>query len=172
MEHGHEDDSAFKTFWTCFDTRPAELVRIRRVIIGISYLYRDASVKNVCSDTLRLKGSPIKSRRKVVLLSFKKSIQLGCVSQDYPPKESILRKVGKLGSNLTVKFSRGTWHHKKSGKKRQTVRQTDRSALRADDKIPTDQLSKDNLSLSKTSTFDFTVCGIGTSSIARRSANP
>ena len=50
-----------------------ESVRIRRVIIGIlpyvkiANLYQDAnSATNVCLDTLRLMGSPEKSRRKVV----------------------------------------------------------------------------------------------------------
>ena len=45
---------------------------------------------------------------------------LGCVSQDAkPPKKSIQRKSGKLGSNCTVSLSKGTWHHlKKIGKER------------------------------------------------------
>ena len=38
---------------------------------------------------------------------------MGCENQDYPPKESILRKIGKLGSNRAVTFSKGTWHHVK-----------------------------------------------------------
>ena len=40
---------------------------------------------------------------------------MGCVSQDTErPKKSILRKSRKLGSNCTVTFSKGTWHHIKS----------------------------------------------------------
>ena len=54
------------------------------------------------SKTSGVKGS--------VALS-KESIRLGCVSQDCPPRKSILRETGKLGSNHTVKFSKGTWHH-------------------------------------------------------------
>ena len=49
-----------------------EIVRIRRVTIGIlpnvkiAYLYRDEnSATNACLDTLRLMGSPAKSRRGV-----------------------------------------------------------------------------------------------------------
>ena len=66
-------------------------------------------------------GQPSKKSKKsgvtasVALL--KESFRLGCVSQDHPPKKSILREVGKLGSNHTVKFSKGTWHRRKSGKK-------------------------------------------------------
>ena len=41
---------------------------------------------------------------------LKDSFQLGCVCQDPHPRKSILREVGKLGSNHTVKFSTGTWH--------------------------------------------------------------
>ena len=51
-----------------------ESVRNRHVIIGvlpfvkITSLNRDAtSVTNVCSDTLRLVGSAVKTRRKVVV---------------------------------------------------------------------------------------------------------
>ena len=41
-------------------------------------------------------------------------MQLGCVSQDTnPPKKSILRKSGKLGSSRAATFSKGTAHHKK-----------------------------------------------------------
>ena len=42
---------------------------------------------------------------------LKETFQLGCVSQDYPQKKFILWEVGKLGSNQTVIFSKGTWHH-------------------------------------------------------------
>ena len=39
---------------------------------------------------------------------------LDCVQEivrDSSPRKCILREEGKLGSNHTVKFSRGTWHH-------------------------------------------------------------
>ena len=42
---------------------------------------------------------------------LKESIQLVCVSQDYHPRKSILRKEEQLGSNRTVNFSKRTWHH-------------------------------------------------------------
>ena len=49
---------------------------------------------------------------------LKESTQWCCVSQDSYPRKSILHEPGKLGSNHTVKFSKGTWHHIKiSGKK-------------------------------------------------------
>ena len=80
------------------------IARIRRVIVGIlpcfkiTSLNRDAhSATHVCSDMLRLTGSPVKSGRKVV-------------GKD----QSILRKSGKLGSSQTVSFSKGTWHHDKN----------------------------------------------------------
>ena len=57
----------------CKKKSSKESAWIRRVIIGIvpyakiTSLYRDArSATNVCSDILRLTGSPVKSRRKVV----------------------------------------------------------------------------------------------------------
>ena len=52
-------------------------------------------------------------RTKGSVAFLKECIQFGCVSQDYPQRKSILREVGKLGSNHTVKFSKGTWHHVK-----------------------------------------------------------
>ena len=62
-------------------------------------------------------GQPSKKSKKsdgegsVALLT--ESVQLACVSQDYPQKISLFcGKVGKLGSNHTVTFSQGTWHHK------------------------------------------------------------
>ena len=71
-----------------------EIVRIRRLIIDIlcyvktTCLYRDAnSATNVCSDTLRLMGSPFKKSKKSVgkgsVALLKESIQLGsrCVAQ-------------------------------------------------------------------------------------------
>ena len=67
-------------------------------------------------------GQPCKKSKRSDLKGsvalFKGSIQLGCVSQDSHPRKSIQRKEGKLGSNHTVNFSKGTWHHfKNSGKK-------------------------------------------------------
>ena len=44
---------------------------------------------------------------------LKESIQLGCVSQDCPPRKSTLREVGKMGSNHTVRFSKGSWNQVK-----------------------------------------------------------
>ena len=98
------------------------LVRIRRVIFGIlpyvkfTNLTRDAnSATNVCSGHTVADGQPIQKSNKsggessVALL--KESLQLGCVSQDYPLKKSILRESGKWGSNPTVVFSQGTRHH-------------------------------------------------------------
>ena len=49
---------------------------------------------------------------------LKESIQLGCVSQDSYQRNSILREVGKLGSNHAVKFSKGTWHQRKIREKK------------------------------------------------------
>ena len=58
-----------------------------------------------------------KSGAKGSVAQLKETIQLGCVSQDYPRKKSILREVGKLGSNHTVKFSKGTCATQKFGKR-------------------------------------------------------
>ena len=100
-----------------------EFLRIRHVILGIlpyvkiTNLKRDANLAtNVCSDTLRLNGSPIKSRRKVVEKDqwpYWRSLHCWVVSQDCFSRNSILRAHGKLGSNRTVKFSNDTWHHLK-----------------------------------------------------------
>ena len=43
---------------------------------------------------------------------LKESIQLGCVSQDYPLQKSTLREIETLELNHTIKFTKGTWHHK------------------------------------------------------------
>ena len=70
----------------------------------------------VISDTLRLMGSKVKSRRKLVEISvalLKESIQLECVSQYCLQKKSILQEIGKLGSNHAVKFSKSTMRHAK-----------------------------------------------------------
>ena len=92
-------------------------------VLQITSLNLDARMAtNVDSDIVRLMGSPAKKKSKksgvkgsVALL--KESTQLGCVSQDSHPRKFILREVGRVGSNHTVKFSNGTWHHKKKGKK-------------------------------------------------------
>ena len=113
----------------CAKNTPKELVRIRRVIVGIlphvriTYLNRDANLANyVHLDTLRLTDGPVKSRRKVTekgsVALLMKSFQLGCVSQDTEsPNMSVPQKSGKVGSNRAVTCSKGTWHHKNSGKK-------------------------------------------------------
>ena len=68
-----------KPFWekrpeSVQKTSSKESVRIRRVIFGIlpyvkiTSVYRDAkSATIVCLDTLRVEGSPVKSRSKVVV---------------------------------------------------------------------------------------------------------
>ena len=43
---------------------------------------------------------------------LKESIQLGCVSQDYPLQKSTLREIETLELNHTIKFTKGTLHHK------------------------------------------------------------
>ena len=68
---------------------------------------------NVDSDTLRLMGCK-KSKKSCVKGSvalLKESTQLGCVSQGSHPTKSTPLEEGKFGSNHTVKFSKGTWHH-------------------------------------------------------------
>ena len=76
---------------------PKESVGIRGVICGIlpyvkiTSLYWDAnSATDVCLNTLRLMDSSVKSRRKVLekgsVALLKESLQLGCVSKEYPPK--------------------------------------------------------------------------------------
>ena len=86
--------------------------------VKITSLNPDVNMVTIVnSDMLRLVGSPIKSQRKVVekdqLPYERRLIQLGCVSQDYTQKKSILQEVGKLGSKHAVMFSKGTWHHVK-----------------------------------------------------------
>ena len=62
-------------------------------------------------------GKPSKKSKGTVAI-LKESIQLGCVSQDSYLRKSIQRKSGKLGSNHTVKLSKGTWHHIKIRKRK------------------------------------------------------
>ena len=101
---------------------------MRRVIIDIlpyvkmTSMNRDAnSATNIYLDT-EADGQPRKKLKKSggkgPVAVLKESVHLGCVSQDYSPKNLNLRKVGKLGSNHTVKFSKGTLApHQNSGKK-------------------------------------------------------
>ena len=58
-----------------------------------------------------------KGGAKGTVALLKESTQLGCVSQDSYPRKSILHDEGKWGSKHVVKFSKCTWHQKKSGKK-------------------------------------------------------
>ena len=81
--------------------------------------YRSES-RCTCGDKCRFRHvveaeeKPSKKSKKggakgsVALL--KEFTQLGCVSQDSHPKNSILREPGKLGSKYAVKHSKGTWH--------------------------------------------------------------
>ena len=58
-----------------------------------------------------------KGGAKASVASLKESTKLGCVSHDSPPRKSILREEGKLGSTHVVKFSKGTWHQIKIPKR-------------------------------------------------------
>ena len=60
--------------------------------------------EHVSSDMLRLRGPARGAEGSVALL--KESTQLGCVSQDSHPRESMLREEGKFGSKRAVKFSK------------------------------------------------------------------
>ena len=76
----------------------------------------------VNSDTLRLVGGPIKSRRKVVAED-----QWPFLNRVACPKitlgESLFcGKLEKLVSNHTVKFSKGTWHHVKIWERKSSSR--------------------------------------------------
>ena len=80
-----------------------ELVRIRRVIVGILQSAVSAnSATNVCRHTEADRQPNKKSKkrdRKGSVALLKESVQLGCVSQDSHPRKPILRKEVKLGSN-------------------------------------------------------------------------
>ena len=70
------------------------------------------------SDILRQGESPTRSRKgwcKGLVALLKESVQLGCVSQDYYPRKSILREPGHLGSKHTVKFSQAPGTESKFG---------------------------------------------------------
>ena len=75
----------------------------------------------------------------------RESFQLGCVYQDSHPRKLILREEGKLGSNHTVKFSKGTWHHiKKSGKEGSIARhERNPCAPRFEDRTQDDTLHQE-----------------------------
>ena len=79
--------------------------------------------KSVGWDTLKLVGSPVRSRTKSggkgSVASLKELIKLGCVSHDTePPKKSFLWKSVKIGSNRAVTFSKSTWHHIRKNRER------------------------------------------------------
>ena len=71
---------------------------------------------------LRRRSSPARSQRKVVRkdqLPCPRSLYIWVVCLKILLRESLFYgKEGKLGSNHTVKFSKGTWHHIKFGKER------------------------------------------------------
>ena len=88
---------------------------------------------NAVSDMFRQKESPTRSRRKVVQKDqfiLKESVQLGCVSQDSYPSESVLREPGKLESKHAVKFSKGGIIQKCAPHERSAVHPITRQALR------------------------------------------
>ena len=58
-----------------------------------------------------------KSCRKGSVASLKESKHLLCVPRYRATEEVYSAEERNLGSNCTVTFSKGTWHHKKSGKK-------------------------------------------------------
>ena len=105
------------------DISSGESVRARNVIIGppVCLNYKPESGCNY-GDKCRFRHVEVdvqpskklkKSGVKGSVALIKDSKQLGCVSQDSHPRKSIRRKDGKLRSNDAVKFSKGTWHHKK-----------------------------------------------------------
>ena len=87
--------------------------------VKLTSLKRDANTAtNVDSDALRLVGSPVKSRRKVVekdqLLCCWRSLYYWVVCFKITLRESLFfGKLEKLGSKHTVKFSEGTRHRVK-----------------------------------------------------------
>ena len=110
-----------------------ESVRIRHSSFGtlpcvfVTSLNQDAHmVINADFDTLRPDVQPSKKLKKSGVKGsvalFKNSIQFGCVSQEIYRREDILRKTGKLRSNCTVTFSKGTWHHIKIRERRSIAR--------------------------------------------------
>ena len=66
------------------------------------------------------KPKKVGAKGSVVLL--RESKQLGCASQDSYPRKSMQREERNLGSRHAIKFSKGTWHQIKSGKKGSTAR--------------------------------------------------
>ena len=108
-------------------------------MVTITNLNRDA-----CSAA---DGQPSKKSKKGggtgSVASVKESVQLGCVSQDAePPKQSILRKSGKLGSNRTVTFSNRTWHHIKFGERKGPSKKPEEREFVVDSGAPMHMLSK------------------------------
>ena len=105
-----------------------ENVKTRHVIfvtfpcVKTTSLGQDAHMATNAVRHVEAEEKPSKKSKKggakgsVVL--FKESTQLGCASQGSYRRKSILREEGKLGSKNAVKFSKGTWHHRKiSGQK-------------------------------------------------------
>ena len=82
-------------------------------VLGCNYGEK-CRFRHVEADGQKSKKSGVKDQLALLL----ESIQLVCVSQDCHPRKSVPREEGKLGSNHTVKFPKGTWHHfSNSGKK-------------------------------------------------------
>ena len=120
--HPKGQASGRKSFWkrrsNCVPKFPwvKESVRTRHVIIctlpcvSITSLNQDAHADSDTFDGQPRKKSK-KSGGKGPVALLKESIQLGCVSQGSHPRKSVLRKGRKLGSNHTIKFSKGMWHH-------------------------------------------------------------
>ena len=101
--------------------------------VKITSLNRDANSATNAVRHVEAEGQPSKKSKKCggkgSVAPLKESIQLGRVSQDCPPRNSILRQVGKLRSNHTVKFSKGTQHLIQNlGKKESIARKLCKSA--------------------------------------------
>ena len=105
--------------------RDQAINRKTRVDSGILPCVRTTSLKKGCVHGdkchfrhVEAEGKPNKKSKKdgakgsVAIL--KESIQLGCVSQNFNPRKSILREPGKLGTKHSAKFSKGTWHQIKT----------------------------------------------------------
>ena len=86
---------------------------VRRVIIGILPYVKSTSLCKFGDQRLFRHTLADGQRWEGLVALLNESVQVGCVSQDYFAKKSILREEGKLGPNHTVKFTQGTWHHLK-----------------------------------------------------------
>ena len=67
--------------------------------------------EDTASGRAEVDGQPSKESKKSGVKGSVAFVQQGCVSHDSHSSKISLRRGGKLGSNHTVKFSRGTWHH-------------------------------------------------------------